>query len=218
MLFTKAFVGCILKIFVSLNPVNFLKKSETFLAVYGSSVFITITISSLNDIFFKDADLKNVWAPIFITVLMLLIYLGMIFIDFVLGQRVAIKIRKEKFDADRLIDTIAKVFATIFIAVLIMVLSILTEVIKFKNYPGISSSAWMISILCICIVWTLIIGYEFGSIGRHLESLTGSKPGIFKFMDKVFKSIQDKAIKKVEKSFNFTGDEKDSIDNTSGSD
>lgn len=214
MLFTKAFLGCVLKILVSLNPANFLKKSESFLTVYGSSVFITITISSLNDIFFKDADLKNVWAPIFITVLMLLIYLGMIFIDFILGQRVAIKIRKEKFDADRLIDTIAKVFATILIASLMMVLSMLTEVIKFKNWPTISGSAWMISILCICIVWTLIIGYEFGSIGRHLEALTGSKPGIFKFMDRIFKSIQDNAIKKVEKSFNFTDDEKDNIPNT----
>lgn len=213
-MFIKAFLTSLFKIILSLNPSNFFKKSEMFLAVYGSSVFATITISSLNDLFFKDADLKNVWAPIFITVFMILIYLGMIFIDFLLGQKVAIKIRKEKFDADRLIDTIAKVFATILIACLMMGLSIFTEVIKLKNYPSISGSAWMVSILCICVVWTLIIGYEFGSIGRHLESLTGSKPGIFKFMDRIFKSIQDKAIKKVEKSFNFTEDEKDNIANT----
>lgn len=213
-MFIKAFLSSLFKILLSLNPSNFFKKSEVFIAVYGSSVFATITISSLNDLFFKDADLKNVWAPIFITVFMILIYLGMIFIDFILGQKVAIKIRKEKFDADRLIDTIAKVFATILIACLMMGLSIFTEVIKLKDYPSISGSAWMISILCICIVWTLIIGYEFGSIGRHLESLTGSKPGIFKFMGRIFKSIQDKAIKKVEKSFNFTEDEKDSINNT----
>lgn len=213
-MFIKAFLSSLFKIILSLNPSNFFKKSEMFLAVYGSSVFATITISSLNDLFFKDADLKNVWAPIFITVFMIMIYLGMIFIDFILGQKVAIKIRKEKFDADRLIDTIAKVFATVLIACLMMGLSIFTEVIKLKDYPSISGSAWMISILCICVVWTLIIGYEFGSIGRHLESLTGSKPGIFKFMDRIFKSIQDKAIKKVEKSFNFNEDEKDSISNT----
>lgn len=210
--FIKAFVTSLLKIIMSLSPSVLMKNGEAVLFIYGAASFLTLSLNSLNEIFFKDADLKNVWAPIFITCIMLMIYLGMIFVDLLLGQRVAVKVRKEKFDPDRLIDTIAKVFATILIASLMMFLSILTEVIKFKSMPTLNATAWMISILCICIVWILIIGYEFGSIGRHLESITGSKPGIFKFFDRIFKSIQEKAIKKVEKSFNILEDEKSNSD------
>lgn len=205
--FTKTFIVFLIKIYTILTPSFLVKNGSLTLSTLFSSMLMTISLESINQLFFKDSDMKNVWMPIFIQAIMIFFYLGMISIDLLLGQRVAVKIRKESFDADRLIDTIAKVFATILISSLAMFLCILIEALSMDW-------VWLTSIISFCFIWVIIILYEFGSIGRHLESLTGSKPGIFKFFDEILAKVKAKAIKKVENSFKII-DNEDNKDNSS---
>ena len=185
------------------------KHGASMLFSFCTSVIMAISFEKLNGIFFKDADLKNVWMPILIESIMIVLFLGMVFVDFLLGHRVAIRIRKEEFLWDRGIDTLAKVIAMVLMTSVFMFLAIAVESAKI-------SMLWYPLVVSLCCVWVLGIGFEFGSIGRHLESLTGSKPSIFKFFDRIMLKIQDKAIKKVENySFNINDDENNSnTDNT----
>ena len=204
MAFIQSLLAFIIKIFSW-------KHGASMLFSFCTSVVMAISFDKLNSIFFKGADLKNVWMPIFIESIMILLFLGMIFVDFLLGHRVAIKIRKEEFLWERGIDTMAKVIAMVLITSVIMFLAIAAESAKM----GI---VWYALVVSLCCVWVLGIGFEFGSIGRHLETLTGSKPSIFKFFDKVLLKIQDRAIKKVENySFNINENEDDKDTNSNPS-
>lgn len=202
MAFIQSFLTFIIKIFSW-------KHGASMLFSFCTSVFMVMSISftKLDSIFFKDADLKNVWMPIMIESIMVFLFLGMVFVDFLLGHRVAMRIRKEEFLWERGIDTMAKVIAMVLMTSVIMFLSIAAESAK-------ASLFWYPLVVSLCCVWVLGIGFEFGSIGRHLESLTGSKPSIFKFFDKILLKIQDKAIRKVENySFNINEDENDKDNN-----
>lgn len=202
MAFIQSFIMFILKIFTW-------KQGASLIFSFTASIFSTIFFSKLNDRFFKEADLKNVYMPIMIESFMIIAFLGMIMIDFYLGQKVSTRVRKEPFNWDRGVDTIAKVFAMILMTSVVMFLAIASE------SAGINW-LWMGLTASLSVVWFLGIGFEFGSIGRHLESLTGSKPSIFKFFDRILIKIQERAIDKVSGgSLNNFENEKDINDSSS---
>lgn len=198
-MFIKAFLGFLIKIFTW-------KQGANVLFSFGASAVSTMFFTRLNDLFFKEADLKNVFLPILIESSMIILFLGIVIIDFYFGTRVSKKIKKEVFDWDKAVDTIAKVCAMIIITSMMMFLCIMAEAISVHWL-------WLFLTASLSILWFLGIGFEFGSIGRHIESLTGSKPAIFLFFDKILVIIQKKAIQKVDSSFKVNEDEKDSNNN-----
>lgn len=200
--FTKAFLVSLLKIITFFKPSFMFKHSECYLFTLITSITATISLEALNQIFFKDSNPKYIWMPIFIEAIMTFFYMWMVLIDLLLGSRAS----KKEFDFYRLMDTIAKVFATVLITSLLMFLCLIIESLK-------ADWVTLTSILSLAFLWVIIILFEFSSIGRHLETLWGSKPGIFSFMDRVSGVMRDKAIKRIEKSFNFTEDEKDNNSN-----
>lgn len=182
------------------------KQGASLLFSFCVSIVSTMFFSKLNDMFFKTADLKNVFLPMFIESVMIIFFLGIILVDFYFGTRVAKKVRKEDFDWDRAVDTMAKVCAMIVITSMVMFLAIISEAMDINWL-------WFFLTASLSVLWFLGIGFEFGSIGRHIESLTGSKPGIFLFFDKILIVIQKKAIQKVDSSFKIEENEKDNSDN-----
>lgn len=195
-MFIKAFLGFLIKIFTW-------KQGASVLFSFGASIITTAFFTKLNDMFFKEADLKNVFLPMFIESVMIIFFLFIILVDFYFGTRVSKKIKKEDFDWDRAVDTMAKVCAMVIITSMVMFLAIVAEAMDINWI-------WLFLTASLSILWFLGIGFEFGSIGRHIESLTGSKPAIFLFFDKILIVIQKKAIQKVDSSFKENEDEKDS--------
>jgi len=198
-MFIKAFLGFLIKIFTW-------KQGASVLFSFCASVVSTVFFTRLNDIFFKGADLKNVFLPMFIESVMIIFFLFIILVDFYFGTRVAKKVRKEDFDWDRAVDTMAKVCAMVIITSMVMFLAVVVEAMGYDW-------VWLVLTASLSILWFLGIGFEFGSIGRHIEALTGSKPGMFLFFDKILIIIQKKAIQKVDSSFKVNEDEKDSNNN-----
>lgn len=182
------------------------KQGASLLFSFCASILSTMFFQRLNDMFFKEADLKNVFLPMFIESVMIVLFLLIIITDFYFGTRVAKKIRKEEFDWDRAVDTMAKVSAMVIITSMVMFLAIVAEAMDINWL-------WFFLTASLSVLWFLGIGFEFGSIGRHIERLTGSKPGIFLFFDKILIVIQKKAIQKVDSSFKIEDNEKDNSDN-----
>lgn len=201
--FTKAFLVAFLKLIYIFKPSLMFKHSEAYLISLAASMMGVISLDYLNKLFFEEADAKFVWLPVVIQIIMTSLYLGITFIDFILGIRVSINVNKKPFDFLRVIDSIAKTFATLIVTFLLMFLCLI-----------ITSSeigwAMLSAALSLAFIWLVIILYEYSSIGNHLKSLYGVKPGIFTFMDKISGKLREKAIQKIEKSFNLSEDEKDS--------
>lgn len=197
--FSQAFLSFLIKIATW-------KQGASLLFSFCASILSTMFFQRLNDMFFKEADLKNVFLPMFIESVMIILFLLIIITDFYFGTRVAKKVRKEEFDWDRAIDTMAKVAAMIVITSMVMFLAIVAEAMDINWL-------WFFLTASLSVLWFLGIGFEFGSIGRHIERLTGSKPGMFVFFDKILIVIQKKAIQKVDSSFKIEDNEKDNSDN-----
>lgn len=197
--FIQAFLSFLIKIVTW-------KQGASLLFSFCASILSTMFFHRLNEMFFKEADLKNVFLPMFIESVMIILFLLIIVTDFYFGTRVAKKVRKEVFDWDRAVDTMAKVCAMVIITSMVMFLAIVSEAMDINWL-------WFFLTASLSVLWFLGIGFEFGSIGRHIESLTGSKPGIFLFFDKILVIIQKKAIQKVDNSFKIEEDEKDNSDN-----
>lgn len=193
--FIQAFLSFIIKIVTW-------KQGASLLFSFCASILSTMFFQRLNDMFFKEADLKNVFLPMFIESVMIILFLLIIVTDFYFGTRVAKKIRKEEFDWDRAVDTMAKVSAMVIITSMVMFLAIVAEAMDINWL-------WFFLTASLSVLWFLGIGFEFGSIGRHIERLTGSKPGMFVFFDKILIVIQKKAIQKVDSSFKEEENEKD---------
>lgn len=191
-----------------LKPSLMVKYGETYLGSLITSMVAVISLDYLNKIFFTNADEKYIWMPVVIQILMTFLYLVITFIDFVLGIRASVIINKKPFDFYRVIDSIAKTFATIIVTSLLMLLCL---IITASNMQW----AMLTSTLVLAFLWVIIILYEYSSIGNHIKTLYGSKPGIFTFMDRISGKLREKAIQKIETSFNLnTEDEKDNINNT----
>lgn len=191
------------------RPSLMVKYGEAYLGSLLASMATVVSIEYLNKIFFEQSDAKFIWMPIVIQIFMTFLYLLMTFIDFFFGIRVSMVINKKQFDFYRAIDSIAKTFATIIVTSLLMLCCLIITS---------SGMQWLMltSALSLAFLWVVIILYEYSSIGNHLKSLYGSKPGIFTFMDKISGKLREKALKKIETSFNLNTeeDEKDNINNT----
>lgn len=187
------------------KPSLMFKHSEGYLYSFAASIITTISLEYLNQIFFKDSNEKYIWIPVVIHVVMTFFYLGITFIDFIYGVRVSLKVKKIPFDFYRVIDSIAQTFATIIVTSLLMFCCLLITAVNV-------SWALLTSSLSFAFIWVVIILYQYSSIGNHIKTLYGNKPGVFTFMDKISGKMREKAISTVEKSFNLKDDEKD--DNT----
>lgn len=183
------------------------KHSEAYLVSFIASMFGVISLDYLNKLFFQESDAKFVWLPVAIQIIMTFLYLGMTLIDFIFGIRVSVNVHKKPFDFYRVIDSIAKTFATIIVTSLLMFCCLIITSSKI-------SWAMLSAALSLAFIWVVIILYEYSSIGNHLKSLYGTKPGIFTFMDRISGKLREKAIKKIETSFNLSEDEKDNNINT----
>lgn len=205
--FTKAFIVALLKLVYMFKPSLMFKHSEGYLYSFAASITTVISLEYLNQIFFKDSNEKYIWIPVVIHVVMTFFYLLMTFIDFIYGVRVSLKVKNIPFDFYRVIDSIAQTFATIIVTSLLMFCCLLITAVNV-------SWALLTSSLSFAFIWVVIILYQYSSIGNHIKSLYGTKPGVFTFMDKISGKMREKAISTVEKSFNLKDNEKDSNNTT----
>lgn len=206
--FIKAFLVSFLKIAYMLKPSLMFKHAEMYLGGLITSMTAVISLDYLNKVFFANADEKYLWMPVTIQIIMTFLYLVITFIDFVLGIRTSVVVHKKPFDFYRVIDSIAKTFATIIVTTIMMMLCL---IITASNMQW----AMLTATLVLAFLWVIIILYEYSSIGNHIKTLYGTKPGIFTFMDRISGKLREKAIQKIETSFNLnTEDEKDNINNT----
>lgn len=180
------------------------KQGSSALFSFISAMSITFTIEKFNKVFLKDTDPKYIFIPCFVEIVMIMIFLILTTLDFLLGWRVAVKVKKEDFDIDRLFDTSAKAVGIILITTVAMFLAMVAESVG-------STTFWWGSMVCLCFLWVLGVGFEYGSIGRNIEALKGFKPAMFKFFDRLLNTLQDSAIKKVESSFNIIQSKDDDI-------
>ena len=186
MVFSKVAVTFLVKIFTY-------KHGASALLSMMISISMTIGLHKYIEVFMKDTDPKATYVPILIQIVMLAIFLLLNFFDFLLGVRVAKKKKGERFDWDRVFDTTAKIVGISLITFMVMFLAIMAEIVH-------SNWAWLVAMSSQCFLWILANGFEFGSIGRHIEELKGSKPRIFVFFDRVLEALQNKAIDKIDKS------------------
>ncbi len=182
------------------------KKGASALVCFVSSISITALLNQYYDLFVKDTDLKVLFMPIFVEVIMFCIFFMLCLFDLRYGSKVAMKFRNEEFDWDKVWDTAAKMFGIVFITAMLMIFSMIFESLD-------SRALWWASFTPLCFLWLLANGFEFGSLGRHIEALRGDKPDIFKFFDNVLNVLQRKALDKIDNSFNVLDDEKDSNNN-----
>lgn len=184
-MFIKSFLTFAFKIIL------FWKNGAITLISFVASFFSTIILTKLNDIFFKNADPQYIWTPIVLETLMIVIFHFMITIDFYFGHRVAVSIRKEKFDWDRCFDTIAKECAIILMTSVVVVFAIISGSLKIEtSIFGMNLSLSIVLTGVLSFIWFYTIWFEFGSIGRHIENLTGIKYPIFAFFDDLMKWVK----------------------------
>ena len=183
------------------------KKGASALLSFIVSISLSASLSNYIALFMEGADKKVMIMPLIIEIIMFFIFFMLCLLDLRYGAVVAISIKKEKFDWGRVWDTFAKMFGIVFITAMLMIFSMVFESLD-------SRYLWWASFTPLCFLWILAIGFEFGSLGRHIKELRGSKPDIFLFFDKVLDSLQKKAIEKIDNSFNILDNEKD---NTTGS-
>lgn len=206
MAFTKTAIAFIWKMITYKNGANALF-SFCASSSLTTGLWLSGNLERFNNIFIKDADPKSVFFPFLVESVMIILFLPLTGFDFILGHRVARSIKKEKFKPERFFDTVIK-------AVSIM---LVTSVLMFLAFGAASAEKewlWALMMVALCFFWILCIGFEFSSVGRNFELLNGSKPAIFKFFDKILLLLQEKAIKKVESSFNLEIDNEKDSDNT----
>lgn len=208
MAFTKTAIAFIWKMITYKNGANAL---FSFCASSGitTGLWLSGNLERFNNIFIKDADPKSIFFPFLVESVMIIIFLPLTGLDFILGQRVARVIRRENFKPERFFDTMIKAIAIILVTSVLMFLAF--GVGTVTKGGGL---LWGLLMVALSFFWVLAIGFEFSSVGRNFELLNGSKSAIFKFFDKILIVLQDKAIKKVESSFNLEiDDEKDNNNN-----
>lgn len=212
MAFTKTAIAFIWKMITYKNGANALF-SFCASSSLTTGLWLSGNLERFNTIFIKDADPKSIFFPFLVESVMIIIYLPLTGLDFILGHRVARSIRKEKFKPERFFDTMIKTTAIILVTSVFMFLAFgVGTMTKGETWWG--GSIWGILMVALSFFWVLAIGFEFSSVGRNFELLNGDKSAIFKFFDKILVVLQDKAIKKVESSFNLEIDDEKDSDNT----
>ena len=186
------------------------KKGASALLSFVVSISLSATLSNYITLFMEGTDKKVMIMPFVIEIIMFIIFFMLCLLDLRYGATVAMRVKKEKFDWSRVWDTFAKMFGIVFITTMLMVFSMVFESLD-------SRYLWWASFTPLCFLWILAIGFVFGSLGRHMKELRGSKPDIFLFFDKVLDSLQKKAIEKIDNSFNILDNEKDNTTNNNNS-
>lgn len=129
--------------------------------------------------------MKDIYLPVLIEVVMVVLFLGMTIGDFYFGYRVAKKIRGESFDKDRAWDTLVKsgvmVIMTSTLVFFAMICASEEVILDFMGLADISLSGAMC--IALSIFWFMAISFEFLSIGKNLELINGYKSGIFEFFE-----------------------------------
>lgn len=197
-MFTKALIAFFFKFFS-------VKQLSAVLFSFLASSVLTISIDYLNNLFFKDANIKNVFIPIAVEIFMIGIYTAMVVFDFYFGVRVALYVKKERFDYFRIVDSTVKLIATIMVTSVVTFGSMTLEAMDIDW-------AWLTSIFVLFFLWIIIILGDFLSIGKNYELLYGSKGRLFNFLEKILSILEKKGIKQVGgNSFNLNteSDEKD---------
>ena len=182
------------------------KKGASALFSFMTTAFLSIGLNSYFKIFMRDTDEKAMFMPMLVQAIMFGFFFCLALLDLRYGSKVAISRRGEKFDWDRVWDTAAKMFAIFFITSILMVFSMVFESLHSKYL-------WWIAFIPQCFLWVLSNGFEFGSLGRHIQELRGDKPDIFKFFDKVLDKLQKKAIDKLDNSFNILPEDEEENNN-----
>lgn len=170
------------------------------------SLFITISTSELFTAVLKNTEVKNLVLPIFVEVGGFTLYFLFNIADFGAGIWFAISnAEKTKtngfFEKDKLYKTLWKMLGVLLLTILIMFISILSEIIG-------ASYSYKFFVFALALVLTLACLYEFRSIGKNIEKRTGSKPDIFFFMDKILNAIQRRTLKEIDR-INIIGEEKE---------
>ena len=160
---------------------------------------MTMGISKYNLLFMEGVDEKVMYMPLLVQSAMFSIFFFICFMDLRYGSKVAIEKKGEEFDWDRVWDTAAKIFAILFITTMLMVFSMVFESLNNRTL-------WWITFIPLCFMWVLAIGFEFGSLGRHIGELRCSKPEIFIFFDKLLDVLQTSALNKVKNTIDNIGD------------
>ena len=200
--FIQAFIGFFTKF-------STIKHASSVLLSFMTSSVLAISIETINQIFFKDSEIKNIYIPVIIEGFMILVYLGMVIGDFYYGVRASIKVEKVPFEASRILDTTVKVIATILMTSVVMFLCMVAET---------TDSAWLRfpAIVLLLLIWLIVILNDYLSIGDNIKKLYGSKPKIFSVVEDILAIIVKKAINSIENnSFNLKkeNNEKDNMDN-----
>lgn len=161
------------------------KKGSSVIFSFAASMMSMSVFERLNNIFFKNAEMKDIYLPVLIEVVMVILYQAMTINDFYFGYRVAKKIRGESFDKDRALDTLAKscamVIMTSVLVFFAMVCASEEVVLDFWGLADISLSGAIC--IALSIFWFMAISFEFLSIGKNLELINGYKSGIFEFFE-----------------------------------
>jgi hypothetical protein len=176
------------------------KHSEGYLYSFGASIITAISLEYLNQIFFKDSNEKYIWIPVVIHIVMTFLYIGITFVDFIYGVRVSVKVKNQPYDFYRVIESMAQAFATIIVTSLVMFCCLLITALNLS---------WVLltSSLTFAFIWSVIILYQYSSIGNHIKTLYGTKPPVFGFMETISSKMRTWAMNKFEKSFNLTENE-----------
>lgn len=174
------------------------KKGSLLLISGGISAFIVEYMEML----LEGSNLKSIAIPIVLQLFGFMLFMGFTTLDLITGIQLAYfkskcpenKSKKRYIKSYKLYRTLWKILGILLITTMMMLLCIFLEIVDF-NY-GYWICLWSLTVL-----WLMANGFEFYSIGENLTDRRGDKPRIFSFWEKVLNAVQNKAIKKIDSSF-----------------
>lgn len=173
-----------------------LKQASLIILSFITSSAFAVPIETLNRVFFKGSN-DGIFIPIIIWVFMSLVYIIMVFGDFYYGVRVSVKIKKEKFDSSRIVDTTVKFSVCILVTATVAFIAMLAEASEnaLLSFPAI---------VILLLSSLVLILSEYVSIGDNIEKLYGSKPKMFSVVENALSIIIKKLMTNIEgNSFNL---------------
>lgn len=127
------------------------KKGASALLSFVVSISLSASLSNYIALFMEGTDKKVMIMPFVIEIIMFVIFFMLCLLDLRYGAKVAIDVKKEKFDWGRVWDTFAKMFGIVFITAMLMVFSMVFESLD-------SRYLWWASFTPLCFLWILAIG------------------------------------------------------------
>lgn len=151
-------------------------------AAVSLSAMIATGVSAYSTFVFKT-DLFGV------SLLFVGLVLGLMAIDWGMGTYASVKVKKEKFDPDKIGYSIMK-----FVFFMIWLFAVSRSINELHHFN------WMVDILSFIHVFVviLIMLREFVSIGNKQKIIYGEKNYLFELLDTVFSTLERLFIKKLE--------------------